>query len=71
MSPAMSGAIIGFVLGFAGFVVLRMLASRLEARTDVPNSANAARILRYAALADWLLMIVLGFFLGPIALGAK
>lgn len=71
MSPAMSGAMIGFVLGFAGFVVLRMVASRLEARTDVPNSANAARILRYAALADWLVMIGVGFFLGPIVLGAK
>lgn len=71
MSPAMSGAMIGFVLGFAGFVVLRMVASRVEARSELPNAAQVAKILRFAALADWLLMIGMGFVLGPIALGAK
>jgi hypothetical protein len=62
----MAGALIGFVLGFAGFVVLRIVARRMEARTDVANAGQVAAILRYAALADWLLMIVLGFFIGPM-----
>ena len=40
MTPAMIGALIGFVLGFAGFVVLRMVASRLEQREDVLQERN-------------------------------
>jgi hypothetical protein len=68
----MAGALIGFVLGFAGFIVLRMLARRVETREDVTNAGQVAGILRYAALADWLLMIVLGFFVGPmLASGAE
>jgi hypothetical protein len=62
----MSGALIGFVLGFAGFVVLRMVASRTEARTEIANAGQVATILRYVALADWLLMTALGFFIGPM-----
>ena len=70
MNASMAGALIGFILGFAGFLVLRMAASRLEARADeIKNARQSAQILRYAALADWLLMIVVGFFLGPIAMG--
>ena len=67
----MAGAIIGFVLGFAGFVVLRMVAGRLEAREDVANAKQGAGILRMAALADWLLMIVIGFFVGPMIFGSS
>ena len=71
MTPAMIGALIGFVLGFAGFVVLRMVASRLERREDVPNSQQGAKVLRIAALADWLLMILIGYFVGPMMVGSN
>jgi hypothetical protein len=66
MTPHMTGALIGFVLGFAGFVALRIAASRIEKQDNVPNAKKAATILRMAALADWLLLIVIGFFIGPM-----
>ena len=66
MSPAMAGALIGFILGFAGFIVLRMLAARLETREEITNAKQIAGIIRVAAMADWLLMIAVGFFAGPL-----
>jgi len=67
----MAGAMIGFVLGFAGFLVLRIAASRVESRTEVTNAKQIAGILRIAALADWMLLIVVGFFIGPMISGGS
>ena len=68
MSASIVGALIGFVLGFAGFVVLRMAASRIETNKSVANGQQIAKLLRGVALADWLLLIVMGFVLGPMVI---
>ncbi len=66
MSPAMTGAIIGFVIGFMGFISLRIVANRIEEKAVTPEPKKTAAIVRIVALADWLLFTVLGFFLGPM-----
>ncbi|MEM7750267.1 MAG: hypothetical protein AAF346_18605 [Pseudomonadota bacterium] len=66
MSPAMTGALIGFVIGFMGFVSLRIVANRIETKSVTPEPKKTAAVIRIVALADWLLFTVLGFFLGPI-----
>ena len=66
MNPAMSGALIGFAIGFMGFVSLRIVANRIEEKGVTPEPKKTAAVIRIVALADWLLFTVLGFFLGPM-----
>lgn len=66
MSPAMTGAILGFAIGFMGFICLRIVANRIGARGVTPEPQKTAAIVRIVALADWLFFTVLGFFFGPM-----
>ena len=66
MSPDMTGTLLGFAIGFMGFVSLRIVANRIEEKGVTPEPQKTAAIIRVVALADWLLFTVLGFFLGPM-----
>ena len=68
MSPAMTGALLGFAIGFIGFVMLRIVANRIESTAATEEPKRTAGIMRMVALADWLIFTVLGFFLGPMFL---
>jgi len=70
MSPSMMGAMLGFSVGLVGFIALRIAASRMEARKEVENRMQVARVIRMVAIADWLLMIAAGFIIGPFILSA-
>ena len=66
MSPGMIGAVIGFVVGFMGFLFIRLAASRVEAKGVGPTPVNTARLLRMVALLDLILFTVIGYVIGPI-----
>jgi hypothetical protein len=65
-SPALTGALIGAILGIASYVGLRVLADRIENMRDAENPKTSARVLRIAALADLVLFPVVGFVVGPM-----
>jgi hypothetical protein len=65
-SPALTGALIGAILGIASYIGLRVLADRVENMRDAENPKMSARVLRIAALADLVLFPVVGFVVGPI-----
>lgn len=71
MSPAMTGTLLGFAVGFVGFVMLRIVANRIETTGATAEPAKTAAIMRMAALADWLIFTLLGFFLGPTFLSGQ
>ncbi|MCH9806434.1 MAG: hypothetical protein K0U74_01760 [Alphaproteobacteria bacterium] len=66
MSPAMIGALVGAVLGVAGFISLRMVADRVEASKDATDPKTAASVLRIAAIGDLVIFPVVGYFVGPM-----
>jgi|GEM_PF-6867915 len=68
MNPSMVGALLGFGVGLVGCFALRFAAMRIEEKGEVENAKQIASILRKAALADWLIMIVAGFIFGPMLL---
>lgn len=69
LSPAIIGALVGAVLGFAGFISLRMVADRVELNKDATDPKTAAQVLRIAAIGDLIIFPVVGFFVGPMVLG--
>ena len=71
MSPAMSGTLLGFAIGFIGFVMLRIVANRIESTGTTGEPQRTAAVMRMVALADWLIFTVLGFFLGPMFLSGS
>ena len=71
MTPAMTGALLGFAVGFMGFVSLRIVANRIEEKGVTPEPQKTAAVIRMVALADWLLFTVLGFFLGPLVFATQ
>ncbi len=71
MSPAMTGTLLGFAIGFIGFVMLRIVANRIETVGATDNPGKTAALMRTVALADWLLFTVLGFLLGPMFLAPQ
>lgn len=71
MSPAMTGTLLGFAVGFIGFVSLRIVANRIESKGVTAQPKQTAAIMRMVALGDWLLFTVLGFVLGPTFLSGQ
>jgi hypothetical protein len=69
MSPNMVGAVIGFVVGFLGYVSIRMVANRVESQGVGEDPERAASMLRMVAIFDFLFFIVLGYFVGPMIVG--
>jgi hypothetical protein len=68
MSPQLIGAMIGAVMGLAAFIALRSVADRVE-RNDKENGARVAGILRTAAVAEIVILTLMGAFIGPLIFG--
>lgn len=66
MSSNILGAIVGFVVGLAGFLFIRLAASRVESKGVGPEPARTANILRKVAVVDLALFTALGYFVGPM-----
>ncbi|MGI9480500.1 MAG: hypothetical protein ACR2PI_27670 [Hyphomicrobiaceae bacterium] len=66
MSPNLIGAIIGFIVGFMGFLFIRVAASRVESKGVGPEPEKTAGILRTVAIVDLAVFTVLGYFVGPM-----
>jgi len=64
VSAAQIGGIVGAVVGLANFVWLRGLAERLA--RDGSEAGSRANIIRLVAIADMVVMPVLGYLLGPL-----
>ncbi len=71
MTPEMNGALLGFAVGFIGFVMLRIVANRIESMQATAEPKRTAAVIRTVALADWLIFTVLGYALGPIFWATK
>jgi len=71
VSPAITGAWIGAALGFFSFVVLRVIANRVEkGEPSAGDPKKAAYAIRFAAFMDLMLFPVMGYFFGPLVLDA-
>ena len=68
MTPAMTGALLGFAIGFLGFAMLRIVANRIEKIGATAEPNKTAGVMRMVALADWIIFTVIGFFVGPMVL---
>ncbi|MBU2532831.1 MAG: hypothetical protein KKB37_08820 [Alphaproteobacteria bacterium] len=66
MSPNLVGALIGFIVGFLGFVFIRLMAKRTEEKGVGPDPARTASMLRAIALFDFIFFIIAGYFIGPM-----
>lgn len=66
MSPNMIGALVGCIVGLAGFVFIRFAASRVESKGVGPEPSKTAGILRIVAFVDLVLFTVIGYFVGPM-----
>ena len=62
MSAAMSGALVGLVIAAADYVLLRMLASRV----DLPETK---RVLQITGLSQFVLLPLVGWLVGPLFAG--
>jgi hypothetical protein len=62
MSAGLVGALIGFVVAVADFYLLRLLASRVE----LPETK---RVLNVTGLSQFVLMPLVGWFVGPLFAG--
>lgn len=77
MDPAMVGMLVGALLGFVNFLVLRWLAAKMEKDVDkqkgqVVNKNEMARpvaMIWMLAPFEILVFAVVGYFIGPILLG--
>ena len=70
MSPAMTGALAGAVLGLIGFAILRRAADAVEQARRGNNPRRTAGFLRTVALVDLLLLPTVGYYTGPSVIGA-
>ncbi len=66
LSPALTGALIGAVIGITGYIGLRVLANRIETMPDAKDPQTSAKAIRIAALIDLVIFPVAGFFVGPM-----
>ena len=66
LSPALAGALIGAVIGIAGYIGLRALANRIETMPDAKDPQTSAKAIRIAALIDLVIFPVAGFVVGPM-----
>ena len=62
MSAAMIGALVGLVLAAADYALLLLLASRV----DLPETK---RVLKIAGLSQFVLLPIVGWFVGPLFTG--
>ena len=62
MSAAMIGALVGLVLAAADYALLRLLASRV----DLPETK---RVLKITGLSQFVLLPIVGWFVGPLFTG--
>ena len=66
MSPNLVGAVFGLVVGLLGFFHIRFAAARVESKGVGPEPVATAKVLRVVAVADLILMVVIGYFVGPM-----
>ncbi len=64
MSVSLIGALIGLVIGVADFLVLRLVADRVE----MPETK---RVLTLAGLAQVVILPVAGWLLAPMLFGGE
>jgi hypothetical protein len=64
MSASLIGALVGLIIAFADFYLLRMLASRV----DLPETK---RVLNITGLIQFVILPVAGWFAGPLFTGAQ
>ncbi|MEM8627374.1 MAG: hypothetical protein AAGF32_05490 [Pseudomonadota bacterium] len=64
---ALLGALIGLVVGIAGFIALRVTAGQLKDNDGRP--LPAASIIRWVAYVDLIMFPIVGAFVGPLILG--
>jgi hypothetical protein len=62
MSASLIGALVGLVIAAVDFALLRLLASRV----DLPETK---RVLNIAGLSQFVLMPLMGWFVGPLIAG--
>jgi hypothetical protein len=62
MSASLIGALVGLVIAAVDFALLRLLASRV----DLPETK---RVLNIAGLSQFVLMPLVGWFVGPLIAG--
>ena len=62
MSASVIGALIGLVIAAIDFALLRMLAGRV----DLPETK---RVLNVTGLSQFVLMPLVGWFVGPLFVG--
>ncbi len=67
MSPELTGAIFGAALGLLGYITLNWVAGRIEHERGA-DGKRVASILRFAGIADFIILTLLGAYLGPIVL---
>ena len=67
MTPELTGAIFGGILGLLGYATLNWVAGRIEHERGAEGK-KAASILRFAGIADFVILTLLGAYLGPIVL---
>ena len=62
MSASLIGALVGLVIAAVDFALLRLLASRV----DLPETK---RVLNIAGLSQFVLLPLMGWFVGPLIAG--
>jgi hypothetical protein len=67
----MIGGVVGAVLGLAGLVAMRFIAARIESKAQPGDarSASTANLMRTIAIADLIILTLVGYFVGPLVLG--
>ena len=71
MTPAQIGGMAGAAFGLVGFAALRFVADRIDTEhaasgRDKPAHTN---IIRLIAVAEIVVLTVVGYFVGPLVLG--
>ena len=62
MSAGLIGALVGLVIAIADFLLLRMLAGRV----DLPETK---RVLHITGLSQFVLLPIIGYFVAPYVIG--
>ena len=62
MSPSVIGALVGLGVAAADFMLLRLLASRVELD-------ETKRVLNVTGLSQFVLLPIVGWFVGPLISG--
>jgi hypothetical protein len=70
MSAAMTGALIGAVVGLVSFATLRWGAAKAEGNGADAQKRRVGAVIRATALADLLLFPVIGYVVGPMLFDA-